>query len=28
MAYNYVVCMTTDANPCGAATTWLMWVNT
>jgi len=26
--YNYVVDMTTYANPYGAATTWVVWANT
>ena len=26
--YNRVVGMTTHANPCGAATTWVVWANT
>ena len=26
--YNHVVGMPTHANPCGAATTWLVWANT
>ena len=26
--YNRVAGMTTHANPCGAATTWVVWANT
>jgi len=26
--YNYIVGMTTHANPCDAATTWVVWANT
>ena len=26
--YNGVAGMTTHANPCGAATTWVVWANT